>query len=119
MSRAAGRAPLRVLVAPLPIATVRVARDTPVAAAFLQDPEGVRIHAVRVLGQTHGLTPAEQRVAELIVAGCKLPEAARRLGVSLHTVRTHAARIRHKTGTRTQAALVAMIAGGIGRPRVR
>jgi len=119
VSRAAGRAPLRVLVAPLPIATVRVARDTPVAAAFLQDPEGALTEAAHALGQTHGLTPAEQRVAELIVSGCPLPEAARRLGVSLHTVRTHAARVRRKTGTRTQAALVAMVANGVVRPRVR
>jgi len=119
VSRAAGRAPLRVLVAPLPVATVRVARDTPVAAVFLQDPEGTCTEAARALGQSHGLTTAEQRVAELIVAGCKLPEAARRLGVSLNTVRTHAARIRHKTGARTQTALVAMVAGGLGRPRPR
>ena len=54
----------------------------------------------------YGLSPAQIRLAELIVAGHSLRDAAARLGVSLATTRTQLERIFDKTGVRSQPALV-------------
>ena len=54
----------------------------------------------------YGITPAQLRLAKLIVAGHDLVDAARRLGVSVNTARTHLQRMFDKTGVRTQPALV-------------
>lgn len=54
----------------------------------------------------YGLSMAQQRLAEQIVAGSDLGEIAERLGVSVNTVRTHLQRIFDKTGARSQPALV-------------
>jgi DNA-binding CsgD family transcriptional regulator len=54
----------------------------------------------------YGLTPAQTRLATLIVVGCDVVEAARRLGVSANTTRTHLQRMFNKTGVHSQPALV-------------
>lgn len=54
----------------------------------------------------YGLTPAQARLAGLIVDGHSLVDAARVLRVSLNTVRTHLQRMFEKTGVRSQTALV-------------
>jgi DNA-binding CsgD family transcriptional regulator len=54
----------------------------------------------------YGLTSAQTRLASLIVAGRDVVEAARRLGVSANTTRTHLQRMFDKTGVRSQPALV-------------
>ena len=54
----------------------------------------------------YGLSPAQIRLAEQIVAGHNLRDAAARLGVSLATTRTQLERIFDKTGVRSQPALV-------------
>ena len=54
----------------------------------------------------YGITPAQLRLAKLIVAGHDLVDAAGRLGVSVNTARTHLQRMFDKTGVRTQPALV-------------
>lgn len=54
----------------------------------------------------YGLTPAQVRLATLIVTGNDLVDAARRLGVSVNTARTQLQRMFDKTGTRGQPALV-------------
>jgi DNA-binding CsgD family transcriptional regulator len=54
----------------------------------------------------YGITPAQLRLAGLIVAGHDLVSAAGRLGVSVNTTRTHLQRMFEKTGVRSQPALV-------------
>lgn len=56
-----------------------------------------------------GLSPAQQRVAELVGEGLTLDEIAARLGVSLNTVRTHLNRVFEKTGVRTRPALMRVL----------
>lgn len=56
--------------------------------------------------EIYGLSPAQIKLAQLIVDGHDLSEAARVLAVSVNTVRTHLQRIFDKTGARNQAALV-------------
>lgn len=57
----------------------------------------------------YGITPAQLRLAGLIVAGHDLVDAAGRLGVSVNTARTHLQRMYDKTGVRTQPALVRVL----------
>lgn len=65
----------------------------------------------------YGLTPAQLRLAALIVAGLDLVEAAGKLGVSANTTRTHLQRMFDKTGARSQAALVKLLLT-VGSPLV-
>lgn len=53
-----------------------------------------------------GLSPAQQRLAELVVAGKDMVQSSAFLGVSVSTARTQLQRIYDKTGARSQAALV-------------
>lgn len=56
--------------------------------------------------EVYGLSPAQVRLAALIVDGHDLGAAAGLLGVSVNTVRTQLRRIFAKTGVRSQPALV-------------
>lgn len=58
----------------------------------------------------HGLTPREATIAEHLGRGRTLPEAARDLGISLTTARTHLGRLFDKTDTRSQLALALLVA---------
>lgn len=64
--------------------------------------------ARRITGaqEVYGLSPAQVRLARLIVDGHDLAAAAERLAVSVNTLRTQLQRIFDKTGVRSQAALV-------------
>lgn len=63
-----------------------------------------------------GLTGAECRVAVEASEGHKPMEIARRLGLSIHTVRSHIKRIFQKTGVHSQAGLVrALLRGENGK----
>jgi DNA-binding CsgD family transcriptional regulator/PAS domain-containing protein len=53
-----------------------------------------------------GLTPAQRRVAGLVIEGHDMTGAAARLGISVNTARTHLRRLFEKTGVRSQPALV-------------
>lgn len=61
-----------------------------------------------------GLTPAEQKLARLILEGCRLDTAADKLGITKNTVRTHMKRIYAKTKTENQSDLVRLLLGGPG-----
>ena len=64
--------------------------------------------ARRITGaqEVYGLSPAQVRLARLIVDGHDLAAAADLLAVSVNTLRTQLQRIFDKTGVRSQAALV-------------
>ena len=63
------------------------------------------------LAETYQLTPGEARVLGAIVEAGGVPEAARALGVSETTVKTHLCHVFDKTGTKRQAELVKLVAG--------
>jgi DNA-binding CsgD family transcriptional regulator len=54
------------------------------------------------------LTPREAQVLELLAAGCRHVEVAERLGVSPHTVSSHAKNIYRKLGVRSAVAAVSL-----------
>jgi DNA-binding CsgD family transcriptional regulator len=64
---------------------------------------------MQIAALVFGLSPAQQRVAELVSEGLTLGDIATRLGVSLTTVRTHLNRVFAKTGVRTQPALMRVL----------
>ena len=57
------------------------------------------------------LSPAQLRLASLVLEGLDMPTSAERLGISLNTAKTHLQRLFDKTGTRSQSALVARLLG--------
>jgi DNA-binding CsgD family transcriptional regulator len=56
--------------------------------------------------QLYGLTPAEARVANLLLEGAEVREAAGRIGITLETCRFHIKRVLAKTETHRQAELL-------------
>jgi DNA-binding CsgD family transcriptional regulator len=65
-----------------------------------------------VLRATYGLTRAEVRLCEALLAGLSLAEAATALNVSRNTAKTHLARVFDKTGIRSQMALLRLLTLG-------
>lgn len=61
----------------------------------------------------YGLSPAQLRVASLVVEGKPLAEIATDMQISANTARTHLNRIYEKTGVRTQPALVRVLLSAV------
>jgi DNA-binding CsgD family transcriptional regulator len=62
------------------------------------------------MARTYGLTPAEARVVERLMAGASsLAEVATSLDVSLATVKTHLSQVFAKTGVSRQSELIALM----------
>lgn len=107
-----GRLPLRILVAPF--TPERIGEDAgtaanPLALLLVTDPQQ-RCEARKAgLKRRFGLTCAEADLAIEIARGDGRDAAARRLGVTVATVRTHLTHIFDKTGTRRQAELVRLV----------
>jgi DNA-binding CsgD family transcriptional regulator len=81
----------------------------PASVVFLGDPE---LHAEpdpALLATLFGFTPAESKVASLVMQGKTVAEVAGRLRISPHTTRNHLKRLFSKTNTKRQAELVHML----------
>jgi DNA-binding CsgD family transcriptional regulator/PAS domain-containing protein len=105
--------PIWVVVAPLSRRLRRVVdQQEGVALVFVHMPEWLGKMQQTTLRTFYGLTAAEQRLALLILEGCRLAEAAQRLNISRNTARTHMKRIYVKTQTDCQTALVRMLLTG-------
>lgn len=63
----------------------------------------------QLLAELFQLTPAEQRLAELLCEGLPPKECAERLDTSINTVRTQLRALFRKTGTERQAELVRLL----------
>ncbi|WP_447728302.1 helix-turn-helix transcriptional regulator [Sphingomonas koreensis] len=72
----------------------------------ISDPEDTPLNAVTWIAQQFGLSPAEARLADAVIAGVPLNEAAERLGIQLSTARTRLKIIQSKTGCHRQLDLV-------------
>ena len=73
---------------------------------------------VAVADALEGLTPRQREVLALLAEGVPTPEIARRMAVSVNTVRTHVNVLLHRLGVHSRLRAVALYAdaGGPGRP---
>jgi DNA-binding CsgD family transcriptional regulator len=86
----------------------------PAVAVFLED--GLKDpEAAFSIDPSFGLTPAETKVLEQLVSGLSNREMARRLFVSIETVRTHVSHILAKLEVRSRAEAVAHVLKRLSR----
>ncbi|AHV92783.1 helix-turn-helix transcriptional regulator [Bordetella holmesii] len=62
-----------------------------------------------MLKSLFGLSAAESRLLEVLMAGATLSQAAQQLGLSVETVRTQSKAVLQKTGTQRQAGLMRLV----------
>ena len=107
--------PYAVLACPFRMAGERPLGEPQYHLVFFFDPDqSLCGHSVDFLKRYYDLTPAEARLAKLIAEGERLDGIAERLGISVHTARTHLKRVFEKTGVERQAELVQLMFGCLG-----
>ncbi|MCW6511706.1 helix-turn-helix transcriptional regulator [Lichenifustis flavocetrariae] len=100
----------------LPLRRSRMTADgRAVAAIFVAQADHPFVPPTEVVAALFGLTPAESRVFEHVVAGRTVGETALALGAEIATVKSHLQRIFSKTGVRRQLDL-ARIAYSLAAP---
>jgi DNA-binding CsgD family transcriptional regulator len=87
---------------------LNVARDS-IVAIFISDPARVPVPRPQMLSSLFGLTPAEARLAVLMIQGHTLRESAEHVGVTFATVRSQLIQIFQKTGTSRQSQLISLL----------
>lgn len=108
------RSPLVLFALPLRPEISLLPSAEPVVALLVADPEQVTVPPIPQLKALFGLTPAQAMLAREILRGEGVPGAARRLGISMATARTHLLAVFQKTGTSRQAELVAGLTHSLG-----
>jgi DNA-binding CsgD family transcriptional regulator len=106
VSRPSGRRPFSLLVTPFHPKPLDLTSEVPTAAVFVSDPEQEIQPLEVVLRDMFALTPAEARVATLLVQGARVEEVSEQLEITWNTARTHVQRVLQKTESRSQADLV-------------
>jgi DNA-binding CsgD family transcriptional regulator/PAS domain-containing protein len=98
-----------VLVTPLAANALELGGDRPAAAVFVSDPELLHEPDAKILARLFGLTPAESKMATLLMQGKSAEDASNELAISLNTARTHVKRVLEKTDTRRQSQLIRLL----------
>jgi DNA-binding CsgD family transcriptional regulator len=89
------------------------------AAIFVLDPENQPEPNDEVLVRLFGLTPAEARLAILLIHGKSLTQAAEEFGLSRNTIRSQLQKVFYKTGTTRQGELVSLLWNSLARLRTK
>ena len=79
------------------------------AIYFLLDGQPMTDKRLDAAATIYGLSAGQRRLAGFIADGRSLPDAAREMGISANTARTHLQRIYDKTGVHNQPALVRVL----------
>lgn len=106
-------APLRALIRPCLDEDLIGSFGAPAGIGFvllIGDPNLAVAASRDSLASAFDLSPAESALAALMSRGASLPESAKALGVTIHTIRSHVRRLLSKTDSRTQADLIRAIA---------
>ena len=111
LSRASGRRPLSVLVAPLTGMGTRAGRRRG-AILYVRDPELGQSTSAAVLADAYGLTASEAKLLRALIQGKRLEDAAAEFGVSINTIKTHLQNIFRKTATTRQSELLSLVLTG-------
>jgi len=116
VNRPSGEAPFLLHLAPLPPSIGDTIAKRPNVVSVIMRPVSAPTLAPSIC-RFYGMTPAETRLAELIVSGQSLFKAATRLGVSRNTARTHMKRIYAKIGVHRQVEIVSVLSTRCVDPR--
>jgi DNA-binding CsgD family transcriptional regulator len=108
LSRKSGKKPLQLVVFPFATSGLLV-EDRPQVLVFLSDPSSKPSSRAAVLRALYGLTPTESRLADLLLRGFEVREAADHMRTTLETARFHLKRVLAKTGTRRQTELMRLM----------
>ena len=111
-TRDTGDGSLAILVSPLRNGGDWPYSDRAMASVFISDPNLPPETPSDLLARLYRLTPSESAVAQRLVWGMSLIEAAHDLHVSENTARRHLTRIFEKTNTKRQAELVRVLTNG-------
>ena len=84
-------------------------REDAMALVFLTETSWTHRADEKVLRELFGFTPAEARVAGMLIQGKSVETAAFRLGISENTARNHLKRLFAKTKTNKQGELVQLL----------
>jgi DNA-binding CsgD family transcriptional regulator len=106
--RPLARTSLQVAVVPAP-ERYRPAENGSCALVFISDPESRPKPRAALMRALYGLTPAEARLADLLLEGLEVREIAERVGTTLETARSHLKRVLAKTGARRQVELMRLM----------
>jgi DNA-binding CsgD family transcriptional regulator/PAS domain-containing protein len=106
--RPLARTSLQVAVVPEP-ERYRPAESGSCALVFVSDPSSRPRPRAALMRALYGLTPAEARLADLLLEGLEVREAAERVGTTLETARFHLKRVLAKTGCRRQTELMRLM----------
>jgi pSer/pThr/pTyr-binding forkhead associated (FHA) protein/DNA-binding CsgD family transcriptional regulator len=112
VARARAARPLTLMVTPLRNQRDRLGTPLATRAVFISDPDRGLETSEQLLARLYDLTPAEARVATLLVQGYSLEEASDELGVAVGTSRSHLKSIFQKTECRRQSDLVRLLLAG-------
>jgi DNA-binding CsgD family transcriptional regulator/PAS domain-containing protein len=119
LSRPSGKPHYEVLVAPLGVSGRELFQQPrALVAVFIVDPAERPATSAALLKQLYALTPAEARVAALLVNGEPVDQIADRLRLTNDTARWVIKQILHKTDTHSQAQAVGRLLRGIGALRI-
>lgn len=91
------------------IVPMRPGGEINAALVAIHENRGAPLTMSTILRDLYALTPAESRLASLMMTGIGLPEACTQLGVKRETSRTQLKSIFTKTGTGTQAQLAHLL----------
>jgi DNA-binding CsgD family transcriptional regulator len=79
------------------------------ALVFVHDPSSPPKSRAAFMRQLYALTPTEARLADLLLQGLDVREAADQMQTTLETTRFHVKRVLAKTGTRRQTELMRLM----------
>lgn len=111
LSRASGRLPYAVFIAPLVTEDEGLARTQARVLAVVHDPMARLGPSTEMLSIVYGLTPSEAGLARALACGHDLASASAMLGTALGTSRAHLKPIFRKLGVNRQAELVRLLSG--------
>lgn len=109
LNRPSGLRPLSLLIAPLNREISPFNYHQPSVLIFISDPEQQTEAVEERLQQLYSLTPAEAKLAVILIRGNNVVAAAAELRITQNTARTHIKRIFQKTGTHRQSELINLL----------
>jgi DNA-binding CsgD family transcriptional regulator/PAS domain-containing protein len=108
ISRQGTKLPLQVAVLPLPEMS-RQSIKVQCALVFICDPAAAPRPRSEALRALYALTPAEARLADLLLQGLDVAQAAQQLHTTLATTRFQLKRVQAKTNTHRQSELIKLM----------